>query len=145
MIAQTFLRNQILSLYWETKCNILQWKIQYVRWFCYAEFLVYYALENNSSKTCKYQPDELDDNLIAINHEKCSYPQKIKLKISGKTMRCQKAKWILQYYVPNYLSPEKFAHHGMVLFFPFRYEKQLLSGYLPMYQSNCKNKESIML
>ena len=24
-------------------------------------------------KTCQYQPDELNDNLIEINHEGCSY------------------------------------------------------------------------
>ena len=26
--------------------------------FCYAEFLAYYTLENNSSKICGYQPDD---------------------------------------------------------------------------------------
>ena len=46
--------------------------------FCYTEFLAHYTLENESNKTCEYQPDELDDNLIENNHEKCSYPQKIK-------------------------------------------------------------------
>ena len=40
--------------------------------FCYAEFLAYYTLENKSSKTGEYQPDELDDNLIENNHEECS-------------------------------------------------------------------------
>ena len=30
-------------------------------YFCFAEFLAYYTLENKSSKTCEYQPDELDD------------------------------------------------------------------------------------
>ena len=24
-------------------------------------------------ETCQYQPDELNDNLIEINHEECSY------------------------------------------------------------------------
>ena len=32
--------------------------------FCYSDFLAYYTLENKSSKTSEYQPDELDDNLI---------------------------------------------------------------------------------
>ena len=45
--------------------------------FCYGEFLAYCTPENKSSKTCAYQPDKLDDNLIEDNHEKCSYsPQK---------------------------------------------------------------------
>ena len=29
----------------------------------YAWFLAYYTPGNKSSKTCEYQPDELDDNL----------------------------------------------------------------------------------
>ena len=40
--------------------------------FCYAELLAYDTHENKSNKTCEYQPDELDDNLIENNHEECS-------------------------------------------------------------------------
>ena len=40
--------------------------------FCYAEFLAYFSLENNSSNTCDYHPDELDDNLIENNREEYS-------------------------------------------------------------------------
>ena len=47
--------------------------------FCYAEFKAYYALENKSSKTEKYQAGELDDNLTENNHERCFYPSKLNL------------------------------------------------------------------
>ena len=50
--------------YVKTKCNILQWKIQCFKCFCYAEFLRYYILENKSDKSYEYQPDALDENLI---------------------------------------------------------------------------------
>ena len=40
--------------------------------FCYAEFLAHYTRENKSNRTCEYQPDELDGNLIENNHEECS-------------------------------------------------------------------------
>ena len=63
--------------------------------FCYAKFLAYCTLENKSSKTGEYQPDELDDNLIENNHEECSYPSKIKMMILGETMRCRKVRRIL--------------------------------------------------
>ena len=54
--------------------------------------------------------------------------------ISGETMRCQKVRRILICHVSDkLLSPEKFAHHVMLLFFPFRDEKQLLSGCSPLY------------
>ena len=43
--------------------------------FCDTEFLAYSTLENKSSKSCEYQPDELDDNLIENKHEECSFPQ----------------------------------------------------------------------
>ena len=42
--------------------------------FCYGEFLTYYTVENKSRKTCKYQPEDFDDNLIEINHKERSYP-----------------------------------------------------------------------
>ena len=63
--------------------------------FCYAEFLAYYPLGNKSNKTCEYQPEELDDNVIENNHEECSYPPKIKLMILGETMRYRKVRRIL--------------------------------------------------
>ena len=39
--------------------------------FCYAKFLAYYIVEKKSNKTCEYQPNELDDNLIKNNHKEC--------------------------------------------------------------------------
>ena len=89
--------------------------------FYYTEFLAYHTLVNKSSKTSKYQPDELDDNLIENNHKEFSYPPKINLMISGEIMHCQKVRRILRYHVPNkLLSPEKFTHHVILLPFPFR-------------------------
>ena len=60
--------------------------------FCYAEFLVYYTLENKSSKTGKYNPDELDDNLLENNHKEYFYHQMMKLLISRETMRKKKVR-----------------------------------------------------
>ena len=53
-----------------TFCN---GKYSVLNYFCYAEVLAYYTLENKSNTTCEYQPDELDDNLIDNNHAECSY------------------------------------------------------------------------
>ena len=52
-----------------TFCN---WKHSILDNVGYVEFLAYYTLEKKSSKTCDYQPDELDDNLIENNHEQSS-------------------------------------------------------------------------
>ena len=80
--SQTFSKNQILIAIWKNQAqhsameNILEDSAMenMLEDFCYAEFLAYYTPENKSSKTCEYQPDELDDSLIENNHEECSYP-----------------------------------------------------------------------
>ena len=84
--------------------------------FCNANSLACYTFENRSSKTCKYQPDKLDDNLVENNHEECSSPSpKFKSMFTGETMRCRKIRQILQYHLSNkLLSPEKFAQHAMI-------------------------------
>ena len=33
-------------------------------------------MQNFTNKTCEYQPDNLDDNLVDKNHEDCSYSKK---------------------------------------------------------------------
>ena len=61
---------------------------------------------------------------------------KTKLMISRETMRYRKVRRILRYRVLNkLLAQEKFAHHVLLLFYPFRDEKELLSGFPPLYQN----------
>ena len=56
-------------------------------------------------------------------------------------MRCRKVRRFLRYHVPNKLSlPEKFAHHVLLLFYPFRDEKELLSGFPPLYQNKLQEQ-----
>ena len=56
-------------------------------------------------------------------------------------MRYCKVRTVLQYHVPNkLLSPEKFAHHVLLLFYPFRDEKELLSGFPPLYQNKLQEQ-----
>ena len=56
-------------------------------------------------------------------------------------MHCRKVRRILRYHVPNkILSPEKCTHYVLLLFFPFRDEKQLLSGCPPLYQNKLQEK-----
>ena len=87
--------------------------------FCYAEFLTFYILEKKSNKTCEYQPDKLDGNLIENNHDECFYLQKINLIISGETMRCRKVRKLL-------------FHHALLFFYRF--------GFLPKYQNKLKEE-----
>ena len=62
--------------------------------------------------------------------------------ISQKTMQCRKVRRILQYNVPNkLLSPKKFAHHVLLLFYTFRYDKELLKSFPSMYWDKLQEEE----
>ena len=82
MIARTFLRNLILIANGRPSATFCNGKFKILDGFCYAEFLTYYILGNKLSNTGEYQPDRLDDIFIENNHEKSSYPPKMKLMIS---------------------------------------------------------------
>ena len=130
-------------LYGKAKCNILQWKIQ-----CFKQFLlsrIFSILhKNKSSKTCEYQLDEFDDNLVRNDHENNHVltPPKIRLMIAGETMQCRKVRHILRYHVSNkLLAAEEFAHHVLLLLFLFRDVKELLSGFPPLYQNKLRKQE----
>ena len=130
-------------LYGKAKCNILQWKIQ-----CFKQFLlsrIFSILhKNKSSRTCEYQLDEFDDNLVRNDHENNHVltPPKIRLMIAGETMQCRKVRHILRYHVSNkLLAAEEFAHHVLFLFFLFRDVKELLSGFPPLYQNKLRKQE----
>ena len=44
-------------------------------------------------------------------------------------LKCRNVKAVLRYYVPNrHKYPEKYAHHLLFLFYPFRNEENLKSG-----------------
>ena len=61
--------------------------------------------------------------------------------ISGKTMGCCKVRRILQYLVPNkFLSPQKRAHHVLLLFFPVRDEREWLSDFPLIYQDKLEEQ-----
>ena len=73
------------------------------------------------------QPNVLPDQLIEKNNEACAHPKTIKFMNCNETMR---------YHVPNKdIYPEKFAHHLLFIFYPFRLEDELLIGNPPTYQN----------
>ena len=95
----------------------------------------------NEYRPNEYRPYQLDDNLIENNNEDCSYPKKIKLM--RETIRCRKTRGMLAYHVPNkHLSPEKIAHHVLLLFYTLRDEKKLLSDF-PRLNQNRLQEEGV--
>ena len=105
--------------------------------FCFAEFSRYCYLPSHPKyKENDYQPEELDDEIVDdISNSDCLYPKDIKL-LSNEKIKCRKTPYVLQYYVPNKeTKPEEYAHHMLFMYYPFRDEKELLSGNPPTYAS----------
>ena len=68
-------------------------------------------------------------------------PPKNNLVFSGEPIRCRKVRQIILYHVSNkILSPEKNSHHVLFLFYPFRVEKELLSGFPPLHQNKLQEQ-----
>ena len=77
--------------------------------------------------TNDYQPCQIDESTVLCDTEDflCSLPKRIHLtKLCAVLVR---TKLVLRYYKPNKDSqPEKYAHHMLMLFYPFRQESELL-------------------
>ena len=96
--------------------------------FCYAEFLAHYYLP--SRQVCDEendnQPEVLDESTLESNHHLCDYPQTTPLMSSMEKLKCRQVKLVLRYHVPNrHKNPEKYAHHVLFMFYPFRVESEL--------------------
>ena len=100
--------------------------------FCFAEFVSCYPLiykPKEVDENDNYQPDALPDSLIEGNHNCCNYPKVIRLMNYNDKMRCCKVRRVLRYHTPNkHQYPEKYVHHLLLLFYPFRSENELLGG-----------------
>ena len=99
--------------------------------FCYAEFVAhYYLLPNNSNDYVNdSQPTVLQELYLENNHNACNYPPTIPLMNSKEKLKCRQVKAVLRYYIPNrYKYPEKYAHHLLFMFYPFRSEQELKSN-----------------
>ena len=98
--------------------------------FCYAEFMAHYYLlpKNLSDSINDNQPTVLEELLLEINHTACNYPTTIPLMSSKERLKCRQVKAVLRYHVPNcHKFPEKYAHHLLFMFYPFRKEQELKS------------------
>ena len=76
------------------------------------------------------QPEVLSDDIIECqNTENYSteLPDRIKLMSSKEVMKCRKVKGVMRYHTPDKSKePEKYFHHLLMLYFPWRNENELL-------------------
>ena len=74
-----------------------------------------------------YQPSQVvnEDCEVGLS----TLPKRIHLQSSFEVMVRRDRKLVLRYYKPNKeLHPEKYAHHMLMLFYPFRREDELISN-----------------
>ena len=66
--------------------------------------------------------------ILELNHTPCNYPRIIPLMNSKEKLKCRQVKAVLRYHVPNcHKHLEKYAHHLLFMFYPFRNEQDLMS------------------
>ena len=72
------------------------------------------------------QPVVLDDELMNLQHSVTHQNETIYLMNSNERLKRRKVRAVLQYYVPNLnKNPERYAHHFVFSFYPFRDEGHL--------------------
>ena len=83
-------------------------------------FLGNYTLTNKPDEN-DCQPEELVEEIIEQNHDSSTYPKTIPLMSCSEKLRCRNIPLVLRYHVHNKDRQfEKYAHHLLFMFYPFR-------------------------
>ena len=103
---------------------------------CLAEFAAYYYKDYKlHCETNDTQPEILTDDATELNIEfnttngnvTRELPSKIKLLNSNEVMRRRKIMAVIRYHTPNKIKePEKYFHHLLMLYYPWRDEHNLI-------------------
>ena len=96
---------------------------------CYADFLSNYYVKSNAKPEDQNdcQPEILEEIISEIQGN--SLPKTFPLMSSRETLTLRKERSVLRYHVPSReKQPEAFAHHLLMMFYPFRKESDLLSS-----------------
>ena len=126
-----FKRNMVDRYIDRPNRTFLKGKYRVLDDFCYAEFLAhYYLLPKKSDDSINdSQPIVLQESLSEENQTTCNYPATLPLMNSKEKLKCRLVKAISRYYLPNrHKDPEKYAHHILFMFSPFRNEEVLKSS-----------------
>ncbi|CAB4037856.1 ATP-dependent DNA helicase PIF1, partial [Paramuricea clavata] len=99
---------------------------------CLALFAAHYFKDYKSdfNEVSDSQPEVLSDDFIEsqnIENHNTGLPDRIKLVNSKEIMKCRRIKAVIRYHTPNRRKePEKYFHHLLMLYFPWRNEQELL-------------------
>ena len=103
---------------------------------CLAEFAAYYYKDYKTEihETADAQPEVLNDDIIEQPHiyrikDTFSFPTKLKLLNGTEVMKCRKVRAVIRYHTPNkQKEPERYFHHLLMLYYPWRLESELLGN-----------------
>ena len=105
-----------------------------VEQLCLAEFAAYYYKDykKDPDQFNDVQPIVLCDDVVESNHvsncESIFPPLNIKLNNGQETMKRRKIKAVIRFHTPSRAKePERFYHHLLMLYFPWRKETDLLA------------------
>ena len=109
---------------------------------CLPEFAAFYYRDYKipSDETNDAQPDILTDKVAELQHNNIctteTLPDKIILLVTNEVMKCRKVRAVVRFHTPNKTKePEKFFHHLLMLYFPWRDEVADLTGTDQTYAS----------
>lgn len=96
---------------------------------CFAKFLACYFIDYSPKDPNDCQPEILNNHINALASTIIDYPKCFPLMSSKEKLKRHQVRSVLRYYTPNrHKYPEKYAHHLLFMFFPFRSEQELLGS-----------------
>lgn len=122
---EVFKRNMLDRYSDRPNALYMQGKYAVLNDMCYATFCANYVLDTKKTiDNNDWQPVVLDETVNETNHDDLSFPKSVPLMSSKEKLKCRKVPKVLRYYTPNqHKFPEKYAHHILMLFYPFRSEE----------------------
>ena len=127
-----FKRNMLDRYIDRANKTFLQGKFAVIDDLCYAEFCSNYRLDakvNYDDLANDNQPNILTDLIVEENHRTPILPNTVPVMSNKEVLKCRKTRKVLRYYTPNkHRYPERYAHHLLMLFYPFRDEENDLKA-----------------
>ena len=106
-------------------------------------YVSHYLVAKSQEDANDSQPQVLLNDLVEVNNVS-TFPKNIPLMSSKEKLQCRKVKAVLRYHVPNpHKYAERYAHHLLFMFYPFRKEADLMSAEPGMYMDRL-NEASVI-
>ena len=130
--SDLFKRNMLDRYLDRPDSELMQGKFSAIDGMCYASFSPNYGVDRSAknAQDKDWQPIILDESASGINHNDRELPKLVPLMNSEEKLKFRKVPNVLRYFTPNkHKFPERYAHHMLMLFYPFRLQEGGLKDY----------------